>query len=448
VLPFDDLSPNGDQEYFAHGMSEELINALTGVPELDVKGRTTGAVVKGMRLDIPQIGEEIGVGAVIEGSVRKAGERLRITVQLIAVEDGFHLWSETYDRPLGDVFAVQEEVSRQIAESLQVSLRDPTKPLTGDLGAYDEYLLGMSATERLDEDGIRSAVAHYRRALELDPDFAAAHAQLAIAYGYLCTLGMDDCASKLASAGESAALAVSMDAGLYLAHLAVGEITEKSYQWEDAERAHRRAVELNPGAAEPHSRLGILLVRLGRVQEGLEEQEIAVGLDPYSPQLNSTASFAHTMLRKDLERAAELADVAARLAPEAPLIGVVRAAAYGAMGRPRDALEALLAPPLPESMKLEIRAGFEDSGLSGAWARLLELQVASSGRECTDYSTQAAIVSIEQLGDSDRAIRCLEEGYADRSLSPSIALKVSPVWDPLRNDPRFQAILEGMGLAD
>ena len=148
VLPSDHMSPDGDQEYFAHGMSEELINALTRIPDLHVKGRTTGVVVQAMGLDIPQIGEQVGVGAVIEGSIRKSGNSLRVTVQLIAVDDGFHLWSETFERPLGDVFSIQDDIAGAIAEALTVRLASRTAARPAEPGAYELSLVGFRFAHR------------------------------------------------------------------------------------------------------------------------------------------------------------------------------------------------------------------------------------------------------------------------------------------------------------
>ncbi|MEE8146444.1 MAG: winged helix-turn-helix domain-containing protein, partial [Longimicrobiales bacterium] len=209
VLPFDDLSPEGDQDYFAHGMSEELANTLSHVSELRVVGRTSAEAVKARRLSIPEIGEVLDVGAVVEGSVRMADEQLRITVQVVAVADGFHLWSEQYDRPLGDVFAVQNEIALAVASALEVRLLGRHTRRSPDPRDYELYLTGRHFWNRRTEDGLRRAISYFEEALGVDPEFALAHAGLASARSVLFTWGHEDVGIlKQAEASADDALAL------------------------------------------------------------------------------------------------------------------------------------------------------------------------------------------------------------------------------------------------
>jgi len=190
VLPFADMSPEGDQEYFSDGMSEELIDALTKVPGLRVTARTSSFQFKGERRDIREVGRVLGVTHVVEGSVRKAGDRLRITAQLVDTSDGYHLWSERYDRDLDDIFQIQDDIARSIARELKIRLADPAaaleRPRTENLEAYDYYLRArVCLAEIVPESWTRRAIELFKKAVELDPAYAPAHAGLAAAYDQL-----------------------------------------------------------------------------------------------------------------------------------------------------------------------------------------------------------------------------------------------------------------------
>ena len=176
VLPLENLTGDPGQEYFADGMTEAVINRLSKIEDLRVVARTSAFAFKGKNVDIREIGEQLGVGAVVEGSVRKAGDRLRITAQLVQVADGYHLWSETYDRKLGDVFAIQDEVSRAVAHALEIHLDPPraSKPPTADFRAYELYATGRFFWSQRTEEGLLKAIDYFEQAVELDPGYAAA----------------------------------------------------------------------------------------------------------------------------------------------------------------------------------------------------------------------------------------------------------------------------------
>jgi TolB-like protein/DNA-binding winged helix-turn-helix (wHTH) protein len=226
VLPFVDMSPGGDQEYFADGMSEELINRLSRIEDLRVVARTSAFAFKGKNVDIREIGEQLDVGAVVEGSVRKEGDELRITAQLVQVADGYHLWSETYDRQLDDVFAIQEEVSRAIAGALEARLdtTQASKPPTTDLRAYELYLMGRFFWNQRSEEGLHKAVQYFEEALELDPEYALAYSGLADSYVLLATYP-GHLAERLAKARHAAVRAVATDDSLAETHASLGALS-------------------------------------------------------------------------------------------------------------------------------------------------------------------------------------------------------------------------------
>ena len=250
VLPFADMSAQRDQEYFTDGIAEEIINALTKVHALHVVSRSSAFAFKGKNQDIRQVGEQLNVGTVLEGSVRKAGNRLRITAQLINVADGYHLWSERYDRELEDVFAVQDEIAENIVRALRVVLSEDEKraieqPRAGDVEAYEYYLRGRQFFHQFREKGLQYARRMFARAIEIDPAYARAYA------------GIADCSSMLFHYWDAS------DANL-----------------EQADSASRKALELAPELAEAHAARGLALSLRGRYDEAQREFEAAIRLDP------------------------------------------------------------------------------------------------------------------------------------------------------------------------
>ena len=295
VLPFADMSREGDQEYFADGMTEELLNALAKIRELRVAGRTSSFAYKGEDKDLRQIGNELGVQYLVEGSIRKQDDQLRITAQLIDAEDSFHLWSETYDRQLDDIFAVQEEISMSIAEALEVSLGlsgDETLVIpTADLAAYDLYL---AAQARLRErnDGVAEAVRLYTAAVARDSGWAPAWAGLAQAQalipyyvrvdGGLQGVTTETWERSLADAEQAARRALELDPSNAEAEVALGNVIRDRWQWQAAEAHYVRALEIDPDNVEAHQQYAEYLAGSGRLDEALRSARRGVDLDPTS----------------------------------------------------------------------------------------------------------------------------------------------------------------------
>src|SRR6266853_3730169 len=262
VLPFADLSPEKDQEYFCDGMTEEIIDALSKIGGIRVVARTSTFSFKGKQQDIREIGKKLNVAAVLEGSVRKDGNRLRVTAQLNSVADGYHLWSETYERELKDVFAVQDEISRSIVDTLQVKLaRGRTSPLVKppeDLAAYDLYLQGRYHWSRWRTEGAEKSTHYFEQAIARDPKYAAAWAGLADSYAWLGFFGALPPSPVMPKAREAAQRALALDDSLAAAHTSLAYVkTLYEFDWAGAEREFRRAIELNPGFAEAHFGYGI-----------------------------------------------------------------------------------------------------------------------------------------------------------------------------------------------
>ena len=276
VLPFADMSADKDQEYFCDGMAEEVINALTQLEGLHVVARTSAFSFKGRDVDVREIGEKLGVRSVLEGSVRKAENRLRIAAQLINVADGYHLWSERFDRQLDDVFAIQDEIAGSIVEILKVKLAvgatSPRVKRTKKRGAYDPYLRGMHYYWRQTKPGYEKAIECFERALSIDPEYAGAYAGVSRCFTAMIAFGLLG-PQHLSSAEEAAKCALRLDDSSSEAHLALaGVLGDLHWDWKAAEAAFRRAIELNPGNVGAHNRFASrCLSALGRTQEALVE---------------------------------------------------------------------------------------------------------------------------------------------------------------------------------
>ena len=255
VLPFVNISSDKEQEYFSDGLSEELLNHLAKIPGLRVAARTSSSQFKGKNEDLRTVGEKLNVGAILEGSVRKQGSRVRITAQLIKIGDGFHLWSETYDRELKDVFAVQDEIARSVAGSLKVTLlggKTAVPPAQGtNAEAYNAYLQGRYFVERRSKENLEKAIGYYEQAIKLDSGYAPAWSGLAGASSKQAGRGYLPVEEGYRKAREAAERALALDANLAVAHAAVGWIKMgHDWDWAGADASYQRALALEPGNAE------------------------------------------------------------------------------------------------------------------------------------------------------------------------------------------------------
>jgi TolB-like protein/Flp pilus assembly protein TadD len=287
------MSPAGDQEYFADGMTEELLNSLAKIREIRVGGRTSSFAYKGQDKDLREIGDELGVQYVVEGSVRKQDDRLRITAQLVDANDNFHLWSESYDRTIDDVFAVQEEIASAIAEELQVSLGlGEEESLVAPIGDLDAYELFLTGRTRMRErgDGVDEAVQLFEATIARDSSWAPGWAGLAQAWslvpfyraaesreGYWATWE-----SSLNAAEVAAIRALEIDPQIAGAEVALGNVYRDRWDWEQGERHYLRALEIDPDDVEAHQQYAELLAATGRLDEALRSARRAVALDPTS----------------------------------------------------------------------------------------------------------------------------------------------------------------------
>ncbi len=284
VLPFADMSPEQDQEYFSDGIAEEIINALTKVEELRVAARTSAFAFKGKNLDIRKVGEQLRVGTVLEGSVRKAGKRLRVTAQLVDISDGYQLWSQRYDRQLDDVFAIQDEIAENIVKALRVVLSDEEsraieKAPTENVEAYDYYLRGRQFFHQFRRTGIQFARRMFERAIEVDPNYALAYAGVADCCAFLY-MYWDGSNANLESAESASRKALELDPELAEAHASRGFALSLSRRYDEARCAFETAIQRNPKLYEAHYLYARACFQEGRLEDAVRHYEEAARVRP------------------------------------------------------------------------------------------------------------------------------------------------------------------------
>jgi serine/threonine-protein kinase len=447
VLPFVNMSADKHDEYLSDGMTEELINALARVPGLRVPGRSSSFAFKGRNEDdiFRKVGEQLHVNAEQEGSVRKAGDKLRITAQLINVADGYHLWSEDYDGDVRDIFTFQSNVAQRVVEALQVKLGgDETRVLakkpTENPEAHRLYLLGRYEFGKYSETGWTSSIRYYEQALKLDPNYALAYCGLADTYAYMGGVLMPS-KQAVAKEKEFAQKALELDPELPEAHLSLACALGGAFDWRNAQIEFDRAIELNPNLAWAYEIYAWFLSGLGRSDEAIAKDKKAIELDPLN-------SFFQAALAYFLYHARRYDDAIVQIKKTLELDP---ASTLG-----RHLLGCCL---LWKADTAGAIAEFERSKImvTGAWYQgLLGYAYAISGdrpkaeqmlRELAEmakrqYVNSSAFAAIYLgLGEKEKALDWLDVAYENQE-SACWLLKVDPIYDSVRNEPRFQALVQ------
>jgi TolB-like protein/predicted Zn-dependent protease len=296
VLPFADMSEKKDQEYFADGMAEEILDVLAKIPRLTVISRTSSFQFKGREVDAKLIGSTLGSRYIVEGSVRRSGDRARITAQLIDARDGSHRWSETYDRSVDDVFKVQDEIAASIVRALQLAVgagEIPARLSPKNAASYDLYLRGRQAFDRFDRDGFEQAADLYRQALELDPQYAPAASALASVQLYMAQWGYVAPKAGYEGAHQAAELAMKLDPHLAAPHAILAAVAlQYQWDWPTAQRESDQAIVLDPRDSSAQSFRGLVSLALGHLDDSINRMNSAIRLDPLSPNVLFTRGWA------------------------------------------------------------------------------------------------------------------------------------------------------------
>jgi serine/threonine protein kinase/Tfp pilus assembly protein PilF len=453
VLPFADMSPQKDQEYFCDGISEELINALNKVEGLQVASRTSAFQFKGKGYNIREIGEELKVQTVLEGSVRKAGNKLRIAAQLIDVSNGYHLWSEKYDRDLDDVFAIQDEISLAIVDKLKVRLLGKekaalTKRYTKDLDVFNLYLKGIYFWNKRYEGRMKKALECFQQAIEKDPAYTLAYTGIADCYNILGFFNYIQPNKAFPIAKATAEKALEIDENIAEAHNSLAwSIFYYDWDWSAAEREYKRAIELNPNYATAHSWYSIYLGAMGRHEESITEAKKSQELDPFSLIINVVASWICYLARRH-DKAIEEVKKALELDPNFIIAIYQLGLIYSAKAMHKEAVmqfqKAVDLSGGEESLVLGLLGyGYARSGNRAESQKVLDKLFKLSKHK---YVAPVMIAIIYgELGQKDKAFEWLKKAYKEHD-NWMILLKVDPFFDSLRSDPRFKALLKKMKL--
>ncbi len=450
VLPFTNMSADPENEYFCDGLSEELINALTHIRELRVAARTSAFAFKGRDLDIREVGEKLNVGAVLEGSVRKSGQRLRITAQLINVENGYHIWSGQFDREMKDIFDIQEEISLTIVDHLKLKLLEGEKEKilrrrTENPEAYECYLKGLYFWKRRYEKGLQKSLQYFQQAVALDPGYALPHVGIADAFGILGVFAYMPPHQAYALARAAANKALEIDPELAEVYPSLGWIA-MWYDWDRpvAEGLFQKAIQLKPDYAPAHMWYGNLLYSLGRFDESIREMRKAKELEPLEPAPPTHVGWALYYARRFDESIEELQGVVAS-DPEFTLSYLWLSMNYIAKDMWSEAIAA--------SRKfVELTAGaviglcvlglaYGSAGMKDEALQILEQLEGLKKERYVGPFFRAVVWS--GLGEKDKALEDLERSYVERDSALAL-IKVWPLLDGLRSEPRFQAVLKKM----
>jgi serine/threonine-protein kinase len=447
VLPFINLSSDAENEYFSDGLTEELTDVLARSGIVRVAARTSAFAFKGKGQDVGEIGARLHVDSVLEGSVRKSGQRLRITAQLIRISDGLHLWSQTYDRPADDIFAVQDDISQSILAALSSHITHGDSPRstpprhTRNLEAFDLYLKGKSEANRWQ---LESARKLFEQAAKLDPNFAMAHVEIAGIYLKEALSETLPPAESMSRARASAMRALEIDSGLSQAHAVLGSI-EARYEWDwaAAEQRFRNAISLNPNDSLAYfAYASDVLLPLGRTEEALEQCRTGRQLDPLSTTGGLCAPWVLTYAGQPETAIAEYNTMLAS-GPALPIIRGARGLAYLRLGKFQKAIEDLEVQPPGSPVNPFLAYAYARAGQTEKAVRL-ETQLAAQSRQQYVSPMALALVHIG-LGKQSVALDDLERGIEEHSYN-AMYLGIESAFDPLREEPRFQALLRKVHL--
>jgi serine/threonine-protein kinase len=452
VLPFSNLSPDKEQEYFCDGLSEEIINALSHIRELRVVARTSAFAFKGKEIDIREVGKKLNVEAVLEGSVRKAGDRLRITAQLINVADGYHLWSERFDREMKDVFNIQDEVTLEIVDKLKIELlgkerEQVVKRYTDNLEAYNLLLKSRYFWAKRTKEGLKKGMECVHQALKIDPTYALAYAHIASNFISLGWLGFSRPNEVFPKAKAAAQKALEIDSSLPQAYSALAWISLLyDWDWTAAEKGFKKALSFNPGYEYAHWGYGAFLVCMNRLEEALLAQKKALEIDPLSLNLNADLGSWLRLARR-YDEAQEQFKKTIEMDPSFGMARFYLGALYNDKGMYKEAVSEC-----QKAIELTGGLSWAFGHLGYAYAMLGQKDEAEKilheleERSKEEYIRSTTLMGIYYaLGDIDKAFGCIEKAMEERD--PVLThMKVLPEFDVVRPDPRFKAFLKTMNL--
>lgn len=449
VLPFVNLSPDPENEFFSDGITEEILNALYDVPGVRVPARTSSFAFKGRQIDVSEVGRLLRVDSILEGSVRRAGNRIRITAKLVNTADGYQLWSERYDRDLEDVFAIQDEIARAIVERLKVTLNESNRAALAsrhpvNVDAYELYLRGRHCWNQ--RGMLQKGIRYFERALEKDPAYALAYHGLADAYGVLGLYAFAPSSVVMPKALALADRAVALGDTLAETHTTLGFIQTLAWDWKGAAASLQRAKHLNPAYATAHSFSAWLSTTLGDSDGATASARRALELEPLSPVTSGILALVLYHAR-DYDGAIQQAERVLDMEPNSFLALMAGSLSHSAKGQHEQAIaQAERGVSLsPEALFLRalLGAAYASGGeIDGATSILQDLE----RRTTSEYVAPVLLSWIyAHIGEIDKAFEWLEKAYAERACTLGLGMRF-PLYDRVRPDPRFAELLVRLGL--
>jgi len=451
VLPFVDLSPDQSSEHLADGISDALINALSRIRDLRVPGRTSAFSFKGQEQDLRDIAKKLSVKTVLEGSVQVMGDKLRVSAQLINADDGFQLWSEKYDRKMEDIFAIQDDIARAIVDTLKVEILGEKqtpfiKPATGNFEAYNLYIQGRHFWNQRGKENLLKSIDYFDKALAIDPNYALAYAGLADAYRIFGTNLHLSPSNAYPKSREFAQKALEIDDRISDAYSALAGI-KRDYDWDfsGAEKGYKKALEISPGDPSAHHQYAFLLSALDRHDEAIREVRIARDLDPLAPRIRANVGNIQFLARKYDEALQELKS-ALEFDPNHTAIYQYLGHVYREIGRFEESIayygKAINLEDSPEYL-ICLGIAYARAGKIEESHKILDELEKRSKEEYVSPAELAAVYGT--LKEYGIAFDLLDRAFGERD-STLVWLKADPMFDPLRSDPRFAALLKKIGL--
>jgi TolB-like protein/Tfp pilus assembly protein PilF len=455
VLPFINMSGDPENEFFSDGMSEELINAFTRVEGLEVTSRTSSFAFKGKNMDVREIGSQLNVDTILEGSVRKAGNRVRVTAQLVNSADGYHLFSETYDRNLEDIFAVQDEIALKITRKLTQHMDGArvktslVKSPTDNLDAYNTYLKGIFYWNKWTPDNMNKAIELFEEAIRMEPEFASAFSWLSYCYVVLGAMGSLLPEIAYPKAQEYAEIAIGLDNGLYESHLSIA-LVKIFYEW-DCEGAYgsiKRALDLNPGAGNSHFVYALFLLTGARLDEAVKEMELAVRLDPFSQPINHQLAGTY-YYAECYDDALRQIDKTLEIDPTHQASVELKGWCYLMKGEIDKAIEAF--------KDCQALTGADDKGVTGLGYAYSLAGRMEEAQECLKKLQEREKLGKQELLDMDFVVLYIGLGGLDKAfyhlekviegrLGSVVFFQVQPAMKEFRKEPRYIALMQKAGL--
>jgi len=450
VLPFINMSADPENEYFSDGITEEILNALVKVRELQVTARTSSFMFKGQNEDVRDIGKKLGVQNILEGSVRKYGNKVRITAQLINTADGYHIWSETYSRNLEDIFEIQDEISNKIANTLREKLTSKEKadtlivPPTQNIDAYNLYLRGLHNVGKWTPEGSNEAIKYFNQSIELEPKFALAYSSLAFAYSMLGAMGQMPGKYAFDEADKNAKMALSLDNNLADAHVSKSLVAIfKDWDLDVAKYHIEKAIKLNPGSGLIRHAYYLYLICVQDFNRALEEILLAQKLDPFSLPINSALGELYSYIG-EFDKALEQLDRTIELDPKFRAAIHTKGFAYLWMGEYQKSIDTFT----------EYKNMVDDplkgvTGIGAAYGFMGEIEKA---KECIKILDQRIdrdkgltlngdyIVIYNSLGDFNKAFEHLENSLLNEE--SIFFVRFNPFFEKLRKDKRYNKLIE------